>query len=229
MRLTDDVDVLARTLYGEAEAWDREDAEAIAAVVMNRVRWANWPNTAAAVCQQAWQFSCWNPGDPNRSRILAVNAGEAWFEECRAIAQRAVNGDLADITGGATHYIADYIKAPRWAKGHQPCFVSGAGRYKHLFFNDIDTPPPATAKDALDQARPLSATRTVKGAVAAGTAAVGSVAVQPLVDAVQAAAPLLPIVQDLARAAPWVLAAIVVAAAIWIGWARWDDRNKGLR
>ena len=171
MRLTDDVDVLARTLYGEAEAWDREDAEAIAAVVMNRVRWRNWPSTVAAVCLQLMQFSCWNAGDPNRPRILAVNAGEAWFEECRAIAQRAVNGDLADITGGATHYIADYIRPPNWAKGHKPCFVSGAGKYKHLFFNDIDTPPPSTAKDALDQARPLSATRTVKGAVAAGTAA----------------------------------------------------------
>ena len=50
---------------GEAEAKDIDDAQAIAHVIVNRMRLPNWPDSAAEVCLQPWQFSCWNKNDPN--------------------------------------------------------------------------------------------------------------------------------------------------------------------
>lgn len=73
--------------------------------------------------------------------------------------------------------------------------------------------------------RPLSETRTVKGAqVAAGATALGVVA--EAVDKIQPAVPLL---QRIAEIAPWVLAILALAGIGYVIWARYDDRRKGLR
>lgn len=73
--------------------------------------------------------------------------------------------------------------------------------------------------------RPLSETRTVKGAqVAAGATALGLVA--EAVDKIQPAVPLL---QRIAEVAPWVLAVLALAGIGYVIWARYDDRRKGLR
>lgn len=73
--------------------------------------------------------------------------------------------------------------------------------------------------------RPLSETRTVKGAqVAAGATALGVVA--EAVDKIQPAVPLL---QRIAEVAPWVLAVLALAGIGYVIWARYDDRRKGLR
>src|SRR4051794_15177463 len=87
-----DLDTMARTLYGEAEANNAADAKAIAWVIVNRADLPNWPDSVAQVCLQPWQFSCWNPGDPNRDRIL--NAKSTWFERCREIALGVLNGEI---------------------------------------------------------------------------------------------------------------------------------------
>ena len=39
-------------------------------------------------------------------------------------------GEIADPTGGADHYYADYIAAPKWARGRTPTARIG----RHLFF-----------------------------------------------------------------------------------------------
>lgn len=73
--------------------------------------------------------------------------------------------------------------------------------------------------------KPLSETRTIKGAqVAAGATALGAAT-----EAVQQLQPALPLVQRLAEIAPWLLAVVALAGIGWIVWARWDDRRRGLR
>jgi len=234
MKYTDhDLDILARTLYGEAEAHDIDDARAIACVVVNRMRWPNWPDTAAEVCLQPWQFSCWNPNDPGRARILAATEADPWFDQCRRIAQQALAGDLPDHTNGATHYYASYVKTPKWAKGHEPSYVNTYGRYQHLYFNDIDTPPPSSAAAALDQARPLASTRTVRGAqIAAGGTVLGGI-----VEAVREVdlgmlAEVKGVLAGLLPYAPYVKWALIALTLVGIAatvYARWDDRRQGVR
>ena len=134
------VDVLARTIYGEARGESVRGKEAVAAVVMNRVRRAQnrggaywWGAGVEAVCRKPWQFSCWNPNDPNREKLDAVNTRDAAFASCLRIARRAVAGSLKDPTDGATHYHARGIKPP-WARLRGPCAVIG----EHLFYNNIE-------------------------------------------------------------------------------------------
>lgn len=219
-----DIDILARTLLGECEPWNEDEAKAIASVIMNRVRFKNWPNTPAAVCLQPWQFSCWNANDPNRGRIIA--AAGRWFEKCLDIATLAVKHGIHDPTCGATHYYLSSIKTPKWAKGKTSCYrtLHKNGSF-HLFFNDIDTPPPTSCPVAvLDQQRPLTETRTAKGAALAGAGTAAGL----LADVTDAKDSLAPIAAYSAH----IQTALLILTLIGIGvmlWARWDDRRKGLR
>lgn len=129
-----DVLILARTLYGEASGETQAGKEAVANVVMNRTRSRRWPNSVAKVCLQngrlrsgkvIYQFSCWNTFDPNRARIENLQPGaNANFDDCIKIAQRAVSGQLADNTSGATHYHATYIATPYWVEKSPNAFMT---------------------------------------------------------------------------------------------------------
>jgi len=128
------IDVLARTIYGEARGESVRGMEAVAAVVMNRVaRRGWWGRTVETVCLKPWQFSCWNAADPNRRRVLEVTDADPVFRTCLRIARRAVAGAVDDPTRGATHYHAVGV-LPEWAKGRQPCARIG----DHLFYNDVE-------------------------------------------------------------------------------------------
>jgi N-acetylmuramoyl-L-alanine amidase len=134
------VDVLARTIYGEARGELVRGKEAVACVVVNRVRRARdrggaywWGADVESVCRKPWQFSCWNAGDPNRRRIEAVDETNRVFQTCLRIARRAIAGAIKDPTGGATHYHARSV-APPWAKGKKPSAKIG----NHAFYNDVE-------------------------------------------------------------------------------------------
>lgn len=132
-------DVLARTLYGEARGENVRGKEAVAAVILNRVKRAAgrggywWGASVESVCLKPWQFSCWNEHDPNRSRILAVTPRNKTFQVCQRIARRAVSGGVPDPTGGATHYHTDRVR-PSWSVGRVPSAMIG----RHYFYNDVE-------------------------------------------------------------------------------------------
>ncbi len=134
-----DVMTLARTLYGEARGETVRGKEAVASVVINRVRRARerggywWGGTVGEVCFKPWQFSCWNENDPNLKKILSVKPSDRVFKTCLRIARRAVGGVLADPTGGATHYHAKGVFPP-WARGRVACFEAG----HHQFYNTVE-------------------------------------------------------------------------------------------
>ena len=134
-----DIDVLARTIYGEARGELVRGKEAVAAVVMNRVRRARarggywWGNSVRRVCIKPWQFSCWNESDSNRKKILDVQAGNRVFDTCLRIARRAVAGTLEDPTDGATHYHAKTARPP-WSYKRTPSAEIGG----HRFYNNVE-------------------------------------------------------------------------------------------
>jgi spore germination cell wall hydrolase CwlJ-like protein len=133
-------EVIARTLWAEArgEADDRatpghDGMTAVACVIANRMRKPRWwggPG-ARSVCLKPWQFSCWNPGDPNRAKLLAVSERDPLLAEALRIADGLLSGTLADVTQGADHYCTRAVAAATaWTRGRKPTVTIG----NHLFF-----------------------------------------------------------------------------------------------
>jgi spore germination cell wall hydrolase CwlJ-like protein len=121
-RVAGPADVLALTLWGEADGRPVRAMEAVASVVMTRVRLAAAPGGpvhlgqgVVGVCRAPFQFACWHPGHPRRRAIAELPDGTD-LGACRRVAARALAGALPDPTGGATHYHADTL-LPRWALG----------------------------------------------------------------------------------------------------------------
>ncbi|MGK7895018.1 MAG: cell wall hydrolase [Xenococcus sp. (in: cyanobacteria)] len=129
------VDILARTIYGEARGENYQGKIAVAYTIINRVEspitW--WGDSIIDVCQHPYQYSCWNINDPNRSKIKSVTRSNPNFEECYQVAKKVVAKEIEDPTSGATHYYAKYIATPSWAKGLTPA----ARIYNHLFFKGV--------------------------------------------------------------------------------------------
>lgn len=133
-----ELDTLARTIYGEARGEGEYGMQAVANVIMNRfdkflsgeITW--WGEGIIDICLKPKQFSCWNTGDPNLAVIEKVDATNQTFAIALNVAGKAIDGDLEDITNGATSYYADTSPEPYWAKGKTPCAHIG----HHLFFED---------------------------------------------------------------------------------------------
>lgn len=132
-RSATELDVLARTLFGEAAGESRRGIEAVAAVVMNRVADRRWPNTARAVCLQNRQYSLWNveyrDTDANSLRALSVTDTNSAFKVCLAVAQDALAERLVDPTGGAHHYYNPRKASPAWAPAAKSSLTIG----NHIF------------------------------------------------------------------------------------------------
>ena len=134
-----DLDLMARTIWGEARNEPKEGLDAVAHVILNRVHSARYPSTIRKVILQPWQFSMWNPGDVNGQRALAVHRTESRFRKCQAAAGRAMGGLSTDPTGGALHYATTNRPPnvstwpPRWAGSSTGSVVIGA----HTFYRGV--------------------------------------------------------------------------------------------
>jgi N-acetylmuramoyl-L-alanine amidase len=125
-----DIDLFARTLWGEAGGESVRGIEALAAVVMNRA--ALLPGRS--VEDSCRSFACWSGDNPSRERMLGLkaaaqggtaSAAELLFTTCLRIARRAVAGLLEDPTGGATLY-HDRQDLPDWTSGREPAAEIGS-------------------------------------------------------------------------------------------------------
>ncbi len=127
-----DVDVLARTIYGEGRGESVLGKRAIAHVILNRFRKGGWwGDTILRCCLKSKQFSCWNDSDPNREKIIAVTLSDSVFRDCLYAALAAIRDEGNDPTHGATHYHTDTI-SPGWAEGKHYDSIG-----HHRFYRDI--------------------------------------------------------------------------------------------
>lgn len=137
--IANDIDVLARTLWGEARGEGPAGQVAVAWTIRNRVNDGNprswWGEGYAGVCQAPWQFSCWNKNDPNYSYLSgAKQIPPSQYALVMRVAKLVVDGGTPDPTGGATHYYAKSMKtAPKWTVGAKQTVTIG----NHIFFRDV--------------------------------------------------------------------------------------------
>lgn len=105
---------LTQAVYYEAGFETGEGQQAVAQVVLNRVRHPGYPSSVCGVVYQGsqrvtgCQFSFTCDGSPARPPAPA-----AW-NRSRAVAKAALNGFVSKGVGTATHYHADYV-FPYWA------------------------------------------------------------------------------------------------------------------
>jgi len=134
----DDLDVMARTVYGEARGEIPAGQVAVAWCIRNRAEidlghdgkpdW--WGEGIGGVCLKPYQFSCWLPDDPMFPKIKAARAVQ--LAGCLQACFSVLVGEAPDPTGGATHYYADRIPTPKWAVAKTPVAVIGAHRFFRL-------------------------------------------------------------------------------------------------
>lgn len=132
----EDLDTLARTIFGEARGEAMQGKIAVAYSVINRVKAKSWyGKTITDVCLKPWQYSCHNQNDPNLAKLHAVTLNDRDLQLCTYAALAAGLGLIPDPTGGATHYHTHSVH-PSWAEGKLP--VCSIGSHKFYLPQDID-------------------------------------------------------------------------------------------
>lgn len=126
---------MALTMWGEARREGEIGMRAVGHVIDNRRRSGRHGDYATDTVSEAYQFSCWNAGDPNRRAMenvdrLRPDGGDyqAW-QDAKRIAAEILAGRSADPTGGARFYHSIAV-APAWSRGIEPVRRIGS----HLFF-----------------------------------------------------------------------------------------------
>lgn len=131
-----ELDALARTLWGEARSESPEGKIAVAWVIRNRVNKPSWwGKTILSVIHKPWQFSCWNKSDPNYKFLSGQRKiPQKEYDECAELALKVFKNEVEDPTNGATHYFAPkVVKAPSWTKGAKLTVTIGG----HKFYKDV--------------------------------------------------------------------------------------------
>lgn len=123
------VQCLALNVYHEARSEPEQGQHAVAAVTLNRVASAAFPDSVCKVVKQGGkkrnqcQFSWWCDRYPDEPK----EAG-AWSRALE-LARKALAGGLKDPTNGALYYHATRVK-PRWARVFEHTGKIG----QHLFY-----------------------------------------------------------------------------------------------
>lgn len=211
------LDIMARTLFGEAAARNTADATAIAWVIRNRYEYGKprWNLSITGVCQAPMQFSCWNENDPNRARITnATYDANPWLVTCQKIAKSVLDGKVNDPTVRSTHYHTPAV-APAWSRGKRPIYTTKG----HVFYNDIDTPKPDTALHYRIAVKPVAVASV---GTAAGVGAVASIPTETLIEAVQHVTPAVSTLSML----DWRVACAVLGVAVLIGFVWFLAKKK---
>ncbi len=112
-----DLYLLSCCVYGEARGESYTGKVAVAAVVLNRVKHASFPNSISGVIYQSGAFTCVSDGQIN----LGTNS------ECTRAAQDALNG--WDPSGGAIYYFNPVTATSKWIWSRPQITTIG----KHIF------------------------------------------------------------------------------------------------
>ena len=120
-----DRDVMIRTIAGEAGRESPTGQAAVAHVILNRVDDPRWGDNPAEVSLQLKQFSAWNSGTGGNGLPYNIREDSAEYERIGQIVDQVYAGQIADPTGGATHYYSPKGMAAHVARGEQSNITPG--------------------------------------------------------------------------------------------------------
>ena len=150
--------LLAMCLFGEARGESDLARRAVAQLLLNRARnprrvfgskpGADFAENLRRVILQPWQFSCFNPSDPNRAKLLHPldHAEPQAWERCLRCAQEALRSSAPGkqprdaLTANSDHYFDDSIRPPYWANPAKQTVKIGRLTFYRLYLS-----PPAVA------------------------------------------------------------------------------------
>lgn len=123
---TPEIECLAQNIYHEARDQSIDGMVAVAAVTINRVNSAKYPDSICEVVTQPYQFSWVHQG---KALELHNSIERKAWEVSKSIAVMVMNQGVPDDMLGVLYYHADYIK-PEWAsrKVHRKTIE------KHIFY-----------------------------------------------------------------------------------------------
>lgn len=101
---TSDIQLMARAINGEARGEPYEGQVAVGAVILNRVKSSQFPNTIAGVIYQSGAFTAVADGQINQS----IDEGSTVYKAARD----AMNG--WDPTGGCIYYFNPDTATNKW-------------------------------------------------------------------------------------------------------------------
>ncbi|WP_324715904.1 cell wall hydrolase [Carboxydochorda subterranea] len=127
---------MAKTVFGEARGENEETQRTVAWVIRNRVDdpKQRFGDSIPEVCTRPRQFSAWNPGDPNRERLLDpmghVTEQQAWYQ-CVQVAWGVLEApSWANPIPGVYWYHDRSIAPPPWTRNLQEVPVPGVDRFR---------------------------------------------------------------------------------------------------
>ncbi len=123
------LECLTQAVYYEAGQEPAEGQQAVAQIILNRVRHPAFPNSICGVVYQGsnrrtgcqFTFTC--------DGALARTPSASGWARARRVAEAALSGEVYAPVGFSTHYHADYV-VPYWASSLVKTAVVGA----HIFY-----------------------------------------------------------------------------------------------
>lgn len=115
----DMIDLLARLINGEARGEPYKGQVAVGAVVMNRVKSSEFPDTISGVIYQKGQFSCVTDGQFNK----AIDENSTVYKAAR----EAING--ADPTNGCIFFYNPKTSKSKWVFSRPTVVTIGKHRF----------------------------------------------------------------------------------------------------
>lgn len=154
---------LAETIHAEARGEGELGMRAVTAAIGNRIKLSfadkgyNWGDTPEEIVtfgkDGEKQFSSWNSADPNNPINYPPDTNTEEYKTAYALAEQLANGTLSDPTGGAEHFHATSISAPKWTTGMTPVTIGN-----HQFYSLLS----ADSEIVINEAAPLSPTERIQ-------------------------------------------------------------------
>lgn len=119
----------ARTIWQEARGEPLVGQQAVAHVIVNRLKSGRWGHSLATVCLAPLQFSGWDASDPNRMAAAALHDDDPALLALGTILQAAVDGGPDPTSGAMWYYATTMPHPPSWAETMTPCGQFGNQKF----------------------------------------------------------------------------------------------------